>query len=399
MTKPQSMSSEPCTHHHPPPPLTGARIYNATRQCFQTVRSLSKVNGENFSLKVDALGPGDVGCVWGMDQSYTGDTLCEEKRGAFELEGLRVPEPVVSICIEAHSDKDDKILQKALSVIQMEDPSIEAEVNEYGQTVLSGMGALHLDITKTKLERGWGVGLDSSAVRVKHREFLNTHHSVDIEHTFLADPSNEASQACTIHLRYTPSAVDDHDMIQEANSVAMSLSETHEDEVTKKKKHNKWLPVVRRGIEQSLGGGPLMNQAVMGAKLDVVKFVSMGYANEDTVLNAADYTMKLLMQEHKRRCALIEPVMKVRIELYDAANHLDAVEMDIVANRRGQVVDANMQPECTTVTALIPVACLTTFAADLLSTAGGEASFTQEFHGYRVVRDASVEAQVREEKY
>eukprot|EP00659_Diplonema_papillatum_P021886 gene21886-33625_t len=96
----------------------------------RSVRSISKVDGDNFSVEADVLGPGSVGCVHGLDSSFTGDTLCADRKGSFVLEGVTVPVPVVSASLEPYSEKEDRILEKALEIVKLEDPSISCARHE-----------------------------------------------------------------------------------------------------------------------------------------------------------------------------------------------------------------------------------------------------------------------------
>eukprot|EP01059_Diplonema_ambulator_P008806 TRINITY_DN1856_c0_g1_i2.p1 TRINITY_DN1856_c0_g1~~TRINITY_DN1856_c0_g1_i2.p1 ORF type:complete len:737 (+),score=150.87 TRINITY_DN1856_c0_g1_i2:118-2328(+) len=372
----------------------GMKVYNSTRDCAQTIKSISIVDGNDFSVSTDSLGPGGVGCVWGLNRSFTGDTLCADKTSSFVLEGVATPVPVVSMSVEPYSEREDTILEQALEVIQLEDPSISHSINEYGQTVLSGMGSLHLEVTKTKIERGWGLSLESGPVKIKHREYpVNEGTVVHTFNTVLGDPT---SGACVLELSLQPIPVGEHELVSLDQEVTMSLSNMLEEEDTKRKLTLKWLPTIKRGVLQGLGAGPLVRDMVSGVKIDVASLKILPRGNEDTVGNAADYTTKLLLAQC--RTDLLEPCLEVTITIYNPSV-VDTISQDILGSRRGSIIDHQNPTKTTTVlTAVIPVSELTSYASNLLSLSGGEAHHTTRFKGYRIVSDGSVLEKVKEDK-
>ncbi|KAJ9439554.1 Elongation factor G 2 [Diplonema papillatum] len=382
----------------------GTRIYNSTRDRMQSVRSISKVDGDNFSVEADVLGPGSVGCVHGLDSSFTGDTLCADRKGSFVLEGVTVPVPVVSASLEPYSEKEDRILEKALEIVKLEDPSISWSVNEYGQTVLSGMGALHVEVTKTKLERGWNLQLEQGPVKVKHREFIST--PCEVEHTFLTKPEDPSSGACTMQLSLTPAELDENEMVDFGTepfvTVTMSLSDMVEDEDTKNKLRSKWLNPIKFGVHQGTGAGPLVREPVSAVTIDVTSFKVLPRANEDTVGNAADFTTKLLLQEGRAGSCLLEPCFLLEVIIFknqdDPDHHketLDNVVSDLLSSRRGVILSQREGEKTIKLNSIVPVQEMDTYASDLLSVSNGEATFLASFHGYRIVRDSSVLDSVR----
>eukprot|EP01064_Diplonema_japonicum_P001952 TRINITY_DN11286_c0_g1_i1.p1 TRINITY_DN11286_c0_g1~~TRINITY_DN11286_c0_g1_i1.p1 ORF type:complete len:754 (+),score=210.17 TRINITY_DN11286_c0_g1_i1:57-2264(+) len=369
----------------------GMKIYNSTRDVSQTVKSISVVDGEDLSISVDSLGPGSVGCVWGLNRSFTGDTLCTEKKSAFLLDGVLTPPPVVSMSIEPYSEREEKILEQALEVVMLEDPSVSCSVNEFGQTVVSGMGSLHLEVTKIKIERGWNIELTAGAVKVKHRETVTA--PVSVMHTFITHPGDTTSGACSMELLLTPLPEAKHGLIDLEQQVTMSLSGMLDEEDSKQKLRKKWLPCIKRGVQQGLGAGPIARDMVCGVCVDVVTFKLLPRGNEDTVGNAADYTTKLLLQEAK--AVLIEPCMEVGITMYDTGM-LDVVSQDMIGARRGDVIEQTYNKATVHLTCIAPVSELTTYTSKLLSLTGGDAHHTTTFKGYRIVTDATVVERVQQ---
>ena len=377
----------------------GSRIYNSSRDAMETVKSISIVDGEDQSQQVSTLKPGWVACVTGLDRSYTGDTLCADKNSKFVLSGMQVPVPVVSCSLEAMSEKMDLILEKALPVIVKEDPSVMSEVDEFGQTVLMGMGALHLEVAKTKLERGWGLTLSSSPARVRHRECIVRERTVT--HKFLTVPGKENSAACVMTLRVTPTPQLENAMVSNDIDVTMSLSENKEDEEGRWKLMTKWQNSIRRGVTQAMGAGPLVNEQVCGVTVDVVGFVPLTHANDDHIGNAADYTTKLLMEDAKRDTSLLEPCMRLEIVVYNSEAVRDLVD-DLLSKKRATILrqtEPTSKDPKVLLEVIAPASTVQNFSAELASHTSGEAHFTSHFEGFRIADDPSVLDMVKRDKH
>eukprot|EP01060_Flectonema_neradi_P023791 TRINITY_DN3214_c0_g1_i1.p1 TRINITY_DN3214_c0_g1~~TRINITY_DN3214_c0_g1_i1.p1 ORF type:complete len:752 (+),score=142.11 TRINITY_DN3214_c0_g1_i1:101-2356(+) len=362
----------------------GHRLLNSTRDKKQTVKGISIVHGEDFSKSIPSLGPGGIGCVWGLDHSYTGDTLIDSSSTRFELSGIHLPVPVVSSCFEPYSSKEQAKLDQALEVIQLEDPAIHVNINEFGQTVVSGMGSLHLDITKTKIERGWNIEVYPGHVKVKHREWFSSEG--EMEHRFLTKEDNEMSAACNIKMRLTPVEPDSNGMVPTQSTVTMSLSEATLDGETLNKVKQKWFSELKRGVTQALGCGVLVYDEVCGVKIDIYDFETLPCASKETVGNAADYTTKLLMQKLRSEARLLEPIMKLEVTIHSTdIDMIASIRHDITSNRRGSVVSQIDGKDDTTLVCSVPSTELETYAPNLMAMSTGSATFVSSFEGFRVV--------------
>ena len=374
----------------------GQKLLNSTRDKKQTVKAISTVHGEDFSQKTTSLGPGGIGCVWGLDHSYTGDTLCDSAGAPFQLGGITLPVPVVSSCFEPYSGRENHLLEQALEVVQLEDPAIHVHTNEFGQKVVSGMGVLHIEITKIKIERGWQIEIFTSHVKVKHREWFSS--GDEVEHTFLTKENDEKSAACILRLRLTPKVVNEHGLVPTQSSVSMSLSETTMDTASLTKIKQKWFSEIKRGVLQALGCGVLVFDEVCGVNVDVLDFQTLSCASKETVANAADYTTKILMERLKDDAKLLEPIMRVEIIIHSTdLSIITSIRDDVMTNRRGTVISQQDGNQDTVLICSIPSTELETYASNLMSMSTGSATFVSSFEGFRVVHNEQVVQSARDD--
>eukprot|EP01061_Rhynchopus_euleeides_P010612 TRINITY_DN20107_c0_g1_i1.p1 TRINITY_DN20107_c0_g1~~TRINITY_DN20107_c0_g1_i1.p1 ORF type:complete len:766 (+),score=222.29 TRINITY_DN20107_c0_g1_i1:192-2489(+) len=374
----------------------GDRVYNSSRNAYQTVKSISIVDGADESTKVDTLHPGWVASVAGLDKSYTGDTLCGSKNNAFTLTGVEAPVPVISMALEPYNEAEDKILDRALAVVQAEDPSLTYALNELGQTVISGLGALHLEVTRVKIIRGWKIDVEAGKSQFRHREYFT--EGATVTHRFLTQPPDTKSGACELTLRITPIPPGSHDMIHSDNIVELSLSECEQDEEVKRRLRNRWKGPLTQGIELGLGAGVLVREPVSGMKVDVVNLEILTRGGDDTLCNAADFTTKLLMDKVKNSTKLLEPCMDLEITIFADNDVVEEVLLDLHSTKRAEVYDRFDHKNNTVIRAVAPAKTLQEYTTELSSISSGKAHYVGKLCGYRLVRDDSVLAEVKAQR-
>ena len=374
---------------------TGDRIYNSSRKCMQMVKSISIVDGADESTTVDVLHPGWVASIRGLDKSFTGDTLCASKANSFTLNAIELPVPVVSCSLETFSEKEDKVLESALAALEAEDPSLSHEINDWGQTALSGMGALHLEIAQSKLERNWGLSISTPKLHFRHHEFFTS--AVTLAHKFMSNPDDASSAVCEITMTMRPKEIGKHDIVDALNEVEMSLTHNKQTEEDKRRMRNTWKQHITRGIELGFGSGILIREPVSGMHVDIEKFELLTRGNLDTVCNAADYTVKMLMEKVAKSAAMLEPVMELEIVVFDKSV-VEDVTTDLWGDKRGEVVSQTETPQSTNITAIVPAKLIQTYTSDLLGITSGKSHYTSKLHGYRIVRDDGVVQEVKRER-
>ncbi len=335
----------------------GDKVFNPLKRKKEKISKLIKLHA-NKREEVDRIGPGDIGAVVGLKFTTTGDTLC----GAGDfivLETMDFPEPVIGVAIEAKTKADEGKLAESLDKIVKEDPSFRVSIDEdTGQTIISGMGELHLEIIVDRLIREFKVNANVGRPQVSYRETLTT--PATAEGRFEIQGTGKEQYGHVI-LELVPG---------ERDSGVGFESLVDEDQIPPE-----FVKAIEKGVRDSLDSGPLIGYPVLDIKVRLVG----GSYDEDTSTEMAfgvAATKACRQGALEGNPVLLEPVMSLEVitpeeylgEVMNDLNRKRAQVNGVESDRGGQIIHA-----------LAPLAELFGYSTDLRSATQGRATFTMQF--------------------
>ena len=272
----------------------GSTIMNSTRNKKERIGRILKIHADKRE-DVKVMGAGEIGAAVGLKETYTGDTLCDPDHPVV-LETIHAPDPVISIAIEPKTKADEEKMGLSLMKLVKEDPSLRLSSNaESGQTIIAGMGELHLDVIKERLNREFGVQTNTGKPQVAYRETITT----KVEHELkYAKQSGGRGQFAHVHVRYEP---------QEAGSGFEFVDEIKGGIIPKE-----FIPACGKGIEEALTGGVIAGYPV----IDVKATLFYGSFHEvDSSEMAFRIASSMCTKEAVKKASprLLEPVMSVEV--------------------------------------------------------------------------------------
>jgi elongation factor G len=351
--------------------LTFVRVYSGVMQRGTYVLNSTKGKKERLSRlvvlkaderqEVEALQAGDLGAVLGLKDTITGDTLCDENHPVI-LETLFIPEPVISVAIEPKTKADIDKLSKALQSLSKEDPTFRVAVDpETNQTIISGMGELHLEILVDRMLREFNVEANVGNPQVAYRETIR---KSTIQEGKYIRQSGGKGQYGHVVIEVAPG---------EPGSGLEFVSKIVGGVIPKE-----YIPPVEQGIREACEGGILAGYPVIDLK---VTLVDGSYHDVDSSEMAFKFAGSIAIKEGVMRCApvLLEPMMKVEVEVPE--NFLGDI-MGNLNSRRGQIEGMASEAGLAKVTAKVPLAEMFGYATDIRSMTQGRGVFTMEFSHY-----------------
>ena len=350
----------------------GMRVLNPGNGKRENVSRLYEMHAQNRTA-LDTTGPGQIVAVVGLKDSFTGDTLCDQDDPII-LERMTFPEPVISMSIEPQTADDKKKLGEALTTIRREDPSFRSNYNdETGETIISGMGELHLEIIKNKLVRDMKIGVNVGKPRVSYRETI-TGTAKDVRGLFKKQSGGRGQygDAVVTIMPITPEEA-------AAEELEMENGIVFEDKVQGGAIPREFIPSVEYGIRQAAASGVIGGFPVINCR---VQLVFGSYHDVDSNQIAFEQAGALAFREAftKAGPALLEPIMKVVITTPD--EFFGNVSGD-VASRRGQIIDSEMRGNTRQITAEMPLSELFGYTTALRSMTQGRAAASMEPLTYR----------------
>ncbi|MGE3109145.1 MAG: elongation factor G [Phycisphaerales bacterium] len=363
--------------------LTYMRIYSGKLE--KGTRCVNPGNGKreiasrifemhaNNRIPLEAATTGNIVAVVGIKDSYTGDTLCDPDQPII-LERMTFPEPVISMSIEPKSQDDKRKLGDALQVIRREDPSFRSNYNEEtGQTIIAGMGELHLEIIKNKLVRDMKINVEVGKPKVSYRETVTK--KVEWVRGLFKKQTGGRGQFgdCQIHLepfsaeRAAEEELDYTDLIAFENKVVGGAIP------------KEFIPSVEYGVRQTAVSGAKYGYPMINIK---VTLVDGSYHAVDSSQVAFEQAGRIALQEavEKAGCVLLEPIMKVVVTVPN--DYLGNVTGDM-ASRRGMIIDTEDRGVVKLLTCEVPLAEMFGYTTSLRGMSQGRASNTMEFLEYR----------------
>jgi elongation factor G len=342
---------------------TGTGVMNSTKERKERVGRMLLMHANNREDIKEAFA-GDIVALAGLKDVRTGDTLCDSQKPVI-LEKMDFPDPVIEIAIEPKSKADQEKLGVALAKLVAEDPSFRVTTDhESGQTIIKGMGELHLDIKVDILRRTYKVDANIGAPQVAYREKITRAATVDYTHK---KQTGGHGQYARVKITAEPGAP--------------GTGFEFEDEIVGGSVPKEFIPAVEKGLEGVMGSGVLAGFPVVDLK---VSLIDGAYHDVDSSAMAFEICARTAMREalQKGGPVLLEPVMKV--EVVTPEDYTGSVIGDL-NSRRGQIQGQDMRGNANVITAMVPLANMFSYVNNLRSMSQGRATFTMQFDHYAEV--------------
>jgi len=351
----------------------GTTILNSRRGKRERIGRIVKMHADKRE-EVKELSAGDIGAAVGLKETYTGDTLTEEGSPIL-LESIHAPEPVISIAIEPKTKADEEKMGLSLMKLAKEDPSLKVFTDEEsGQTIIAGMGELHLDIIQQRLLREYGVDTKAGKPQVAYRETITQ----EVEHEVkYAKQSGGKGQFGHVFLRVMPLE-------------AGKGNEFH-DEIKGGVIPKEYIPAVEKGVKEALGGGILAGFPVIDTKV-VLYFGSFHEVDSSEIAFKIAGSMCVKEACRKAGPQLLEPIMSVEVVCPD--EFVSNIVGDI-NRRRSRILGMEPRSGAQAVKAEVPLAEMFGYSTDLRSSSQGRATFTMEYHHYAPVPNHVAESIIK----
>ncbi|AGF74665.1 elongation factor G [Bartonella australis AUST/NH1] len=356
--------------------LTFCRIYSGKVQKGISLENTVKRKKErlgrmlqmhsNSREDIEEAFAGDIVALAGLKETTTGDTLCDPLKPVI-LERMEFPEPVIEIAIEPKTKADQEKMGIALNRLAAEDPSFRVKSDEEsGQTIIAGMGELHLDIIVDRMRREFKVEANVGQPQVAYRESITKNAEIDYTHK---KQSGGAGQFARVKIIFEPH--DGDDFIFESKIVGGAVPK-------------EYIPGVQKGIESVMGSGPLAGFPMLGVKATLI---DGAYHDVDSSVLAFEIASRAAFREgaQKAGAQLLEPIMKV--EVVTPEDYVGDVIGDL-NSRRGQISGTEARGIATVVNAMVPLANMFGYVNTLRSMSQGRAQYTMQFDHYEPVPSA-----------
>ena len=354
----------------------GSYVYNATKQKKERISRLIVLKADD-RIEVDELRAGDLGAALGLKDTTTGDTICDDQ-DPIVLESLYIPEPVISVAIEPKTKQDMEKLSKALQSLSDEDPTFRVSTNpETNQTVIAGMGELHLEILVDRMLREFKVEANVGAPQVAYRETIRK--SVQVEGRFVRQSGGKGQYGHVV-IELEPG---------DPGSGFEFVSKIVGGVIPKE-----YIPSAEQGMKEACESGILAGYPVIDVKATLV---DGSYHEVDSSEMAFKIAGSIAIKDGVMKAApvLLEPVMKVEVEVPE--DFLGDVMGDL-NSRRGHIEGMNTEEGLAKVTSKVPLAEMFGYATDIRSKTQGRGIFSMEFSDYEEVPRNVAEAIIAKSK-
>ncbi|MCB5935279.1 elongation factor G [Caldibacillus thermoamylovorans] len=354
--------------------LTFFRVYSGTLQSGSYVLNSTKGKRErigrilqmhaNHRQEIPEVHAGDIAAAVGLKDTTTGDTLCDEKNPVI-LESMEFPEPVISVAIEPKSKADQDKMSTALQKLQEEDPTFRAHTDqETGQTIIEGMGELHLDIIVDRMRREFKVEANVGAPQVAYRETFTT--SAQVEGKFVRQ-SGGRGQYGHVWIEFSPN--EQGKGFEFENAIVGGVVP------------REYIPAVQAGLEDAMKNGVIAGYPLVDIK---AKLFDGSYHDVDSSEMAFKVAASLALKNAAKKCnpVLLEPIMRVEVVIPE--EYLGDIMGDITS-RRGRVEGMEARGNAQVVRAMVPLAEMFGYATSLRSNTQGRGTFTMFMDHYEEV--------------
>ncbi|HCQ64327.1 MAG TPA: elongation factor G [Rhodobacteraceae bacterium] len=341
----------------------GDGIVNSTKGRRERVGRMMMMHSNNRE-EIEEAYAGDIIALAGLKETTTGDTLCDAQKQVV-LETMTFPDPVIEIAVEPKTKADQEKMSAALQRLAAEDPSFRVETDiESGQTIMKGMGELHLDILVDRMKREFKVEANIGAPQVAYRETIG--HEVEHSYTHKKQ-SGGSGQFAEVKLVISPTEPGE--------------GYSFESKVVGGSVPKEYIPGVEKGIKSVMDSGPLAGFPVIDFK---VALIDGKYHDVDSSVLAFEIAGRMGMREGMRKAGakLLEPMMKV--EVITPEEYTGGIIGDLTS-RRGQVSGQEPRGNAVAIDAFVPLANMFGYINTLRSMSSGRAQFTMQFDHYSPV--------------
>jgi len=335
-------------------------VYNATRGKTERISRLLRMHA-NHREDIDEVRTGDIAATVALKFTFTGDTLCPEEH-PIVLEPIRFPEPVISVAVEPESVQDQDKLVLALQKLAEEDPTFSVRTDEEtGQTLISGMGELHLEIIVDRLVREFGVKVSVGRPQVSYRETIT--RTVESEGKFVKQTGGRGQYGHVI-IRMEP--------------LPRSSGIEFRSEIKGGVIPQEFIPAVESGVREALESGVLMGHPVTDVR---VTLLDGSYHEVDSSEISFKVAGSLAVKQalEKGGSILLEPMMSVEVVVPSA--FLGDVLADL-SQRRAEITRVETRNDLETISAMVPLSSMFGYATDLRSKSQGRGTYTMQFSHY-----------------
>ncbi|HWX77154.1 MAG TPA: elongation factor G [Candidatus Acidoferrales bacterium] len=342
---------------------SGSSVYNSTRGKRERIGRLLKMHA-NKREEIKEVYAGDIAAAVGLKTATTGDTLCDEDHPII-LESIDFPDPVISIAIEPKSKADQEKLGLSLQKLATEDPSFRVRTDEEtGQTIISGMGELHLEIIVDRLLREFNVGANVGKPQVAYKETIRK--SVEQQGKFIRQTGGRG-QYGDVWIKVEP---------QPPGSGFKFVDAVKGGSIPRE-----YIPAVEKGVREATENGALAGYPMVDVK---VTLFDGSYHDVDSSEIAFKIAGSMAFKEATRKAnpVLLEPIMSVEVVVPE--EFMGDVIGDI-SSRRGKVLGMDTRPAAQAIDARVPLAQMFGYATDLRSMTQGRATYTMQFSHYEPV--------------
>ena len=341
---------------------SGTAVYNSVKEKKERVGRMVQMHS-NSREEIKEVLAGDIAAAVGLKDVTTGDTLCAQEQ-PIVLERMEFPEPVISVAVEPRSKADQEKMGIALGKLAQEDPSFRVKTDEEtGQTIISGMGELHLDIIVDRMRREFSVEANIGKPQVAYREAIR--NTSEIEGKFVRQ-SGGRGQYGHVWVKFEPA--------EDANAEGLEFV----NEIVGGVVPREYIPAVQKGIEEQMQNGVLAGYPLLGLKATL-------YDGSFHDVDSSEMAFKIAGSMATRKLSseggavLLEPVMNV--EVVTPEENMGDVVGDL-NRRRGLIAGMDENPSGKVVNAEVPLAEMFGYATDLRSATQGRATYTMEFSKY-----------------
>ncbi|NSW73940.1 elongation factor G [bacterium] len=339
---------------------SGTQVFNPLKNSSERVGRLLKMHADKRE-EITAVGAGDIAAAVGLKDTYTGETLCD-KSNPIILESLNFPDPVISVAIEPETKADQEKLGMALNKLSIEDPSFKVKVDhETNQTIISGMGELHLEIIVDRLKREFNVEAKVGAPQVAYRETIRG--SSEAEQKYIKQTGGKGQYG---HVKIRIEPMDTGGGFEFVNEIKGGAIP------------REFIPAVEKGIQEAMSSGVVAGYEVVDVK---VTLYDGSFHDVDSSEMAFKIAGSLAFKDavKKAGAVVLEPMMKV--EVVCPEDFMGTVIGDL-SSRRGKVQGTELRGELQGVQCEVPLSEMFGYATDVRSLTEGRATFTMEFSTY-----------------
>jgi elongation factor G len=339
----------------------GDSVFNVAKNRKERVGRLVKMHA-NKREDIQEILAGDI-CAAVLKNVSTGDTICDEKRPIL-LENIDFPEPVIQLAIEPKTKADQEKLGLAIQKLVQEDPTLRVNTDpDTGQTILAGMGELHLEIIVDRMQREFNVGANVGKPQVAYRETIRAKAEYDYTHKKQTGGSGQYART-KLRVEPNPGKGFEFDNVIKGGSVP-----------------KEFIPAVEKGVRESLEGGILAGYPMVDVK---VELFDGDYHDVDSSEMAFKICASICFKDacKKAKPVLLEPVM--RVEVVVPEEYMGTVNGDL-SSRRGRLEGTEVRGTTQLIKAMVPLSEMFGYATELRSRTQGRGSFTMHFGQYEEV--------------